>query len=156
VAKLVRGFQAVHMAAPKSYPDIAYHFLIDAEGRTWEGRPMWAKGDTPTNYNPSGHLLICLIGNFERKEPTTMQWQSLVELVAWASAKWNVGIQRMAGHADHASTLCPGRAVRRRLAEGVLERDLARHLGQGGGTFRHDCPERSSTDPTRGTRRQGR
>lgn len=144
VARLIRSFQAMHMAAPKRYPDVAYHLLIDADGRVWEGRPLWARGDTPTDYNPEGHLLLCLIGNFERGQVSEAQWRSLVEVVTWASAEWQVPLDRVAGHSTYASTLCPGRELHRRLADGQLARAVEVRRSKGAVGLQ-SCPRRLPT-----------
>ena len=141
-ARLLRSFQAAHRAPPKRYPDIAYHLLVDFDGRVWEGRPLWARGDTPTNYDPAGHLLICLIGNFERGPPPPAQWAALVSVVAWASGEWHIPLEKIAGHRDHASTLCPGRHLHTRIIDGTLRKAVEGRIDGGGARFERKCPQR--------------
>lgn len=64
-------------------------------------------GDTGTNYDPTGHFLVCLEGNFDSQQPTSEQFASVASLVAWASAKYGVGLDTISGHRDVASTSCP-------------------------------------------------
>lgn len=48
----------------RPWPDLPYHFIIDLKGEIWEGRPLQFKGDTNTKYDPAGHALIVLLGNY--------------------------------------------------------------------------------------------
>lgn len=146
VARLLYGFQKQHQSAPKNYPDVAYHLLIDAAGRVWEGRPLWASGDTPTDYDPTGHLLVCLVGNFELGPPPPPQWRALVEVVAWASQRWQVPVERIAGHGDHAHTLCPGKHLRSRIAAGELAAAVQERARRGKVVLPWPCPERRPAD----------
>lgn len=136
VAKALRNIQTWHQRHPrKKLPDIAYHYVIDRNGFVHEARDSAYRGDTHTRYDPTGHLLICLLGNFEKHKPSDAQRQALVELVSWASRHHDVPIEAISGHRDHAKTLCPGKhlyewvhsgglkaAVRERLQKGAVER----------------------------------
>ncbi|HEX2191488.1 MAG TPA: peptidoglycan recognition family protein, partial [Longimicrobiaceae bacterium] len=93
------------------WPDVPYHYYVDLEGRVAEARdPRWA-GDSNTAYDPAGHLLIVLEGNFEEEYATAPQVEALRRLVTWAAAKWEVPRSRIGDHNDHADTLCPGRRL---------------------------------------------
>ena len=52
-----RAHQSLHMD-DRGWVDLAYHFLVDANGHVYEGRPISAVGDTATNYDPAGHFLV--------------------------------------------------------------------------------------------------
>jgi hypothetical protein len=92
-----------------AWPDVPYHFYIVADGQIAEGREVNYVGDTNTNYDPAGHLLIVLEGNFENEEPSDAQLKSLYALTLWAAEHWRVFEDDIKGHKDYASTLCPGR-----------------------------------------------
>jgi hypothetical protein len=108
-----RDHQAAHQA--RGWPDIAYHLLIDRHGNVYEGRPRWAVGDTATNYDPRGHLLVMCEGNFQEQRPSDVQVEALVDVLAWAVQRYGVGVRTIRGHIDYADTACPGRALYRRL-----------------------------------------
>ena len=59
----------------KQWIDIPYHYMIDLEGRIYEARDPYYSGDTNTTYNPEGHLLTCLMGNYENQKPSVFQDQ---------------------------------------------------------------------------------
>jgi hypothetical protein len=123
----------------RGWPDIAYHVLIDRHGNVYRGRPMWAEGDTATEYNPRGHLQLMCEGNFERQRPSDAQVQALVDVLAWAAARFNVGVRTVRGHRDYAATACPGDALYHRLSE--VRRRVRERLDRGGVRLVELCGE---------------
>ncbi len=97
------------------WPDLAYHFMIDRNGNVYEGRPTDAIGDTFTGYDPTGHLLACFEGNFDRQNPSKAQLAGMSRLVAWAMQTFSVPAAMIGGHRDWASTTCPGKNMYWRL-----------------------------------------
>lgn len=90
------------------WADIPYHFYVDLHGVVAEGRSLRYSGDSNTPYDPSGHILIVLEGNFEEEEVTAEQRQTLDRLVQHFGARYDVPAERLASHKDFADTLCPG------------------------------------------------
>lgn len=132
-----RSHQANHQA--RGWPHIAYHFMIDRRGHIYRGRPEWAKGDTATNYNPRGHLLVMCEGNFEKQKPTNAQTGALVDVLAWAVTKYDLPLGRISGHRDHASTSCPGDHLYRKLKDGRIKRRVRRRIKAGGVSLKPIC-----------------
>ena len=66
-------------------------------------------GDTNTAYDPTGHLLVVLEGNFEEEQPTELQMKSLRRLVAFMGARHGITPEMIGSHKDFAETLCPGK-----------------------------------------------
>jgi hypothetical protein len=122
-----RDHQAAHQN--RGWPDIAYHLLIDRNGNVYEGRPRWAIGDTSTNYDPRGHLLVMCEGNFERQRPSAAQLDALVDVLAWAVERYGVGVRTIRGHLEYADTACPGEALQARL--GSVRRRVRQRLEAG-------------------------
>lgn len=107
-----------------AWPDVPYHYYIAVDGQIAEGRDIQYVGDTNTDYDPSGHILIVLEGNFEKEQPSSKQIESLRELVAWLSANYKIPVSEIKAHNDYASTACPGvnlknalPALRQKVAE---------------------------------------
>jgi hypothetical protein len=92
-----------------AWPDVPYHFYIDCHGGIAEGRDVNAVGDTNTEYDPTGHALVVLEGNFEDEQVTDAQWASLVKLVSWLAVRFQVAPADVQGHQDYAQTQCPGK-----------------------------------------------
>lgn len=60
----LKNLQSCSRSARK-WMDLPYHYIIDRKGKIFEGRPLDYRGDTNTSYDPTGHALILLLGNFE-------------------------------------------------------------------------------------------
>lgn len=110
--------------------DIPYHFMIDLNGVIYEARPLNYPGDTNTTYDPRGHALICLMGNFEEQTVTQPQWISLVKLTAYLAKTYSVPLWNLKGHKDYAETLCPGQDLYQYLESGELQKQVRRLLEQ--------------------------
>lgn len=114
----------------RNWWDVPYHYLIDLEGRIYEGRDWRYMGETNTTYDPAGHFLISIIGNYERQEPTQAQIESIADLMAWAVTWFDVPLDRIGGHYNYADTGCPGRHLRKYLEDGTLRRMVAVRTGR--------------------------
>ena len=97
------------------WADVPYHYYIAVDGQIAEGRDVRYAGDTNTDYNPSGHALIVLEGNFEKEQPSHKQLESLRELVAWLSVNYKIPVAEIKAHNDYASTACPGMNLKKML-----------------------------------------
>ena len=116
-------------ARDRNWWDLPYHFLMGLDGRVYEGRDYHFMGETNTTYNPEGHFLISIIGNYERQEPTPAQIESIARLMAWAIAEFDLPLDKIGGHYNYATTGCPGKHLRKYLEDGTLKRMVAEHVG---------------------------
>lgn len=93
-----------------AWPDIPYHWYIGWQGGIADTRDPKIVGDTNTEYDPTGHLLVCLEGNFQNEEPTAEQIRTLDQIVTWLVAQYRVDPAHIASHKDFsAQTSCPGK-----------------------------------------------
>jgi N-acetyl-anhydromuramyl-L-alanine amidase AmpD len=113
----------------KRWPDLPYHFKIDFKGRIYRGREIRYAGDTNTAYNPLGHALICLMGNYERQVVNEKQLRAVVRLCAWLCQRYGVSSSRIKGHKDYTKTLCPGRKFYRYIRDGTIAKQVHALLG---------------------------
>jgi len=98
--------------AEKKWIDIPYHFMMDLNGNIYEARPINYPGDTNTEYDPTGHALVEIMGNYEVQEFTEVQQESLVNIIAFLAKKFNVPLTEIKTHKDYSeTTLCPGKDV---------------------------------------------
>ncbi len=115
-AARVKSYQTAHQQSEK-WADIGYHFVIDRQGRIWEGRELAYQGAHAGNPEANFHNVgIALIGHFDRMEVTAAQKKSLSALVKWVCAEYGVPASRIYGHDEaikaHSKgrgTDCPGR-----------------------------------------------
>ena len=78
-------------------------------------------------YNERG-VGICLVGNFEKGQPTPAQWQALVKLVAYLSTRYHIAPGNIIGHQDvNSKTLCPGKNLSLEQLRGDVKQYLASH-----------------------------
>jgi hypothetical protein len=133
-ASTVRAILAYHTQG-NGWDDIGYNFLIDAQGRIYEGR--WARdyqpGETPTGEDRQGNgvtgahtgtdnpgtLGVALLGDFRSVAPWSAAIDSLQALLAGeadrhhidplATTAWSTGERStIIGHRDATATACPG------------------------------------------------
>ena len=103
----------------KKWIDIPYHFMIDLKGNIYEARPINYPGDTNTDYDVTGHALICVVGNYEVQTIKPIQLKSLTKLVAFLKQKYHVELKNIKGHKDYTTqTVCPGKDLYKYLADG--------------------------------------
>jgi hypothetical protein len=125
----IRSYQTYHQES--GWPDIAYHYLIDANGHIYEGRPVSARGDTFTEYDPTGHFLVCCDGHFDQQSIPVTQLASLADVLAWASVRFGVAPATIAGHRDYAATTCPGSDLAGLVADQTVEAMVQERIAAG-------------------------
>jgi N-acetyl-anhydromuramyl-L-alanine amidase AmpD len=115
----------------KGWGDVPYHFVIDLQGRLYEGRDVKYAGDTNTNYDPTGHLLICVNGNYEEQQVTSESYETLVHFTAKMAETYSIPVEKIKTHRDYATdTVCPGRNLYAYFQSGVFLRDVKVLLGK--------------------------
>ena len=122
----------------RSWGDIGYNYVIDPEGRIYEGR---AGGDTVVGAHTQGYNIgaigISLIGDYNAATPPAPMLASLRRLATALANRYGIDVQSvqsqdglafraLAGHRDFNQTDCPGQhvydllpALRTAIAAGV-------------------------------------
>ena len=105
----------------KNWIDIPYHFMIDLEGNIYEARPINIPGDTNTEYDPTNHALIEVMGNYEVQELSEIQLKSMIDLTKYLMSKFEVSVEKVKTHKDYsAMTVCPGKNVYKYFEDGSI------------------------------------
>ena len=121
-AKKIRNIQVWGLGPDRNWVDIPYHFLIAPDGKIYEGRDVFTVGETATEYDPSGHLLITCLGNYEVQEVSEETINSLVMLIAYCSKKYNVPVSTLSTHRDNSKqTTCPGKNLYKFFEDGTIK-----------------------------------
>lgn len=115
----------------KGWIDIPYHYLIDLDGRIYEGRDIRYAGDTNTEYDPTGHALICVFGNYEVIEPNQKQLESIVWLMTKLCKDYQLSPTVIASHLDYAEqTVCPGKHLYHYIENGYFVAQVKKNLSK--------------------------
>lgn len=115
----------------KNWIDIPYHFMIDLEGKIYETRPINYPGATNTEYDPTGHALICVMGNYENQTLSEQQLVSLIKMCVYLVQRFNVPVDDIAGHKDYSAiTACPGKDIYKYLEDGTIRNRVAELIGK--------------------------
>lgn len=69
-----------------AWADIPYHLYVGTDGSVGEGREIRFTGESNTPYDPTGHLLVVVEGNFENEPLTEAQRRTLDRLIPGAGA----------------------------------------------------------------------
>ena len=113
----------------KGWADIPYHYVVGPDGRIYAARPLAQPGDTNTEYDPRGHALVMLVGNFEEQQPTPAQLNAAVELTAWLAREHHLGVDAIASHKDYSGqTVCPGKNLYAYLESGWFKAEVGKRL----------------------------
>jgi len=104
--------------------------LIDLDGTIYEGRDARFAGDTNTTYDPRGHLLISVMGNYSLQEPTDAQLEAISGLMAFGMEKYGLPMDAIGTHSQYADTTCPGTNLQRLFDGGTLLEMVKKKIAQ--------------------------
>lgn len=94
-----------------AWADVPYHLYVDVHGAVGEARDLNYAGDSNTSYDPAGHLLVVVEGNFEKEAITPAQLETLEKLVPALAKRFAIPADSLGGHKDFAQTTCPGKGL---------------------------------------------
>jgi hypothetical protein len=137
-AATVRAIYYYH-AVTRGWGDIGYNYLIDTQGRIYQGRRggEGVVGGHAKQY-AWGSIGLSFIGNYDEVELPTAAEESMVEMIAWKGNLHFVDpaaqgffidqdLPNVMGHRDGSETTCPGRYAYERLPA-IRQAALARML----------------------------
>ncbi|HYF13731.1 MAG TPA: peptidoglycan recognition family protein [Phycisphaerales bacterium] len=107
-AERMESIRRAHLARGSNWVDIGYHYVIDPDGRVWEGRPLSIEGAHVAEDNDH-NLGVMVMGNFDQHRPTGAQVATLDGFVAEMAHRHSVPINRIFTHQELQSTACPGK-----------------------------------------------
>jgi len=113
----------------KGWIDIPYHFMIDLDGNIYEARPINYPGDTNTEYDPTGHALVEVMGNYEIQTLSEEQLNSLIGLIAFLAKEFNVPVSEIKTHRDYSKmTVCPGKNIYKYFQDSTIVKEVEKRL----------------------------
>ena len=130
-AQRLKNVQTWCMGPDRNWTDIPYHYLIGPDGTVFEGRSPLTVGETNTEYDPTGHLLICFLGNYDQQELNDNLLDVLTRLITKFCRQYNISPVDIATHRDYSKiTDCPGKNIYPYFKNGEIKRRVEAMLVQ--------------------------
>ena len=124
----LRGIQSYHMDN-RGWCDVGYHFLITADGRVWEGRPLHLLG-SHVGKNNTGNIGFSWVGCYHpgacnsissAQTPPQSTIEAAGKVIGKLADKYGIAINssKIKPHRGHsgASTSCPGDNLNARIPD---------------------------------------
>jgi hypothetical protein len=125
----LKNIQTWGMGPDRKWADVPYHLLIAPDGTVYEGRNQLTVGETNTEYDPTGHLLICFLGNYSQQKLDKKLLKVLVNLLANQCIKYNISPTDISTHRDHSKqTTCPGEDIYSYFKNGYIVKAVTKVL----------------------------
>ena len=126
----INAIQKYHQQQ-NGWADIGYHFIVDHNGRVWEGRPLRYQGAHARGRHNVGNIGVVLLGNFLIQRPSKRQMDALDQLLVQLCRKHRIPPHQIHTHSEllNGETKCPGAVVSRWL-QGFRRRNVAYQAGK--------------------------
>ena len=98
----------------RGWGDIGYHYIIDRQGRLWEGRSLAYQGAHVGGHNEHNIGIMCL-GNFDQQQPTNRQVDALVDTLRKLRRSYDIPVSRIYTHQELSPSACPGTNLQPRM-----------------------------------------
>ncbi|MFI6296875.1 N-acetylmuramoyl-L-alanine amidase [Nonomuraea sp. NPDC050790] len=113
-SQTVRSIQDFHMGPSRGWSDVGYNFLVDEDGRIFEGRGWLVVGAHCPDHNRSG-IGVAFIG---KNNPTAEAKRAIRWLYDEACRRAGRKLKKL-GHGDRYATECPGRILQAWVDDGM-------------------------------------
>ena len=102
----------------RGFSDIGYHYVIDRDGRVWEGRSLRWQGAHVSKHNEQ-NIGILVMGNFDIQKPSQQQLDGTRLHVRKLLAQYKLSRGRVLTHREWAGakTACPGKHLQAAVDE---------------------------------------
>ena len=125
----LKNVQTWSMGPDRKWTDIPYHLLIAPDGTVYQGRNPLTVGETNTEYDPTGHLLICFLGNYSQQKLDEKLLKVLIRLLADSCIKYGISPKDISTHRDHSKqTTCPGEDIYSYFKSGYIVDEVTKAL----------------------------
>ncbi|XP_043462746.1 peptidoglycan-recognition protein SC2-like [Leptopilina heterotoma] len=104
---LIRSRQNLHMDH-YNWSDISYNFLIGEDGNVYEGLGWGKMGERLSRFDHRS-IGICIIGNFNSREPNSSAIETLKDLIKFGVSDGEIQSNyKLIGHRQISASDCPG------------------------------------------------
>ncbi len=123
----LKNVQTWSMGPDRKWADVPYHLLIAPDGAVLQGRNPLTVGETNTEYDPSGHLLICFLGNYNQQKLDEKLLKVLINLLVDQCIKYGISPAEISTHRDHSKqTTCPGDDIYAYFENGYIVAEVSK------------------------------
>lgn len=91
----------------QGWADIGYHYIVDPQGRIWQGRPRNLQG-AHVKDNNENNLGIMVLGNFMEQRPTPAAQAALDRFILANMRGLRIPLYEVHTHRELRPTACPG------------------------------------------------
>lgn len=125
----LKAVQSWSMGPERKWADIPYHILIAPDGTVYQGRDPLTVGETNTEYDPTGHLLISFLGNYTQQKLDEKLLSVLVNLLSDSCIKYGISPSEISTHRDHSKqTTCPGEDIYSYFKSGYIVEQVTKQV----------------------------
>ncbi|WP_293298555.1 peptidoglycan recognition family protein [Pedobacter sp. UBA4863] len=126
----LKNIQTWGMGPDRKWADVPYHLLIAPDGTVYQGRDPLTVGETNTEYDPTGHLLVCFLGNYNQQKLDEKLLKVLTNLLADQCIKYGISPTKISTHKDHSKqTTCPGEDIYSYFKSGYIVDEVTKEQG---------------------------
>lgn len=102
----------------RGFSDIGYHYVIDRDGRVWEGRNLRWQGAHVSKHNEQ-NIGILVMGNFDLQRPSARQLEGTRNHLKRLMAQYKLGREKVLTHREWAGakTACPGKNLQSAIVD---------------------------------------
>ena len=99
--------QNIHLGM--GWADVGYTFMVDVNGRIYQGRALNIVGGHTSGQNTARHA-VCIIGNFTSTRIPQRAIDAVARLHVHGAERswWTSNLSAITRHRDHSNTECPG------------------------------------------------
>ena len=120
----------IHMAPPKKWGDIGYHFVLETDTKTKtskivSGRDLkYAGSHAGVNAYNNGYIGVCVPGNYETGKMPDWLYNQILGHICHIMKKYSA--YGFLGHREVKATACPGKNINLNQ----IRKDLSAKLGR--------------------------
>ncbi len=97
----------------RGWGDLGAHYYVGPSGAIFQSRDTYIKGrtleETDAKFDPQGHILITLIGDYNEQALSEEFQEGFVDLTAWLIQQHNIPMAQLKGINEYTETDGPGR-----------------------------------------------